>query len=279
MMKIMGYSLGMVAVFASGLIFAFGVRPQYRPFRILGLGIFAAYELVFFALATRQFAVAPVLFFLGALLVNPRSKWLQAFAALSMIASLLLIQVPLTLRGLSHQGLAPFLAYMAASWRGLADEALNPEQLQAFFLNTLYGFPLTAYVSSAPQLPPSYFLTSVNPLPGSLTSWYQINMLLRVNVYIPYNSLGELLNYGLLVAAAMFFLLGIVLTAVDTWIRRSLAQHRYFLPVLYVGLSALFILNSTQYNLRSSVRIIYYMVAVAFMARMFHELNPARRNS
>ncbi len=278
MLKILGSSLAMVAVFGSGLIFALGRRPRNRSFRLWGVLILAAYEVVFFSLATRQFAVAPVVFCFGALLAQPRSKWLQFLAALGLLAAPLLIQVPLTLRGLPNQGLSPFLGYMTASTRGFALQVISPEHLRTFLLNTFYGFPLTAYVSSAPHLPLSYFLTSVNPLPGSLTSWYDISPLLRVSVYVPYNSLGELLNYGLLIASPMFFLLGVILAAIDTSIRREVAQGNYLLPALYIGLSVFFILDSTQYNLRSSIRVIYYMLAIALFARILSELRLVSRS-
>jgi hypothetical protein len=163
---------------------------------------------------------------------------------------------------------------MTNSGSSFAHQMFSPAQLRAYLLNTFYGFPLTAYVASAPHLPLSYFLTSVSPLPGSLTSWYEINAQMRVNAYIPYNAIGELLNYGWYIAVLVSFLLGAVLTAIDVDIRRRLRQREYLLPTVYIGLTVLFLLSTTQYNLRSSTRLLYYMMAISFLAWMFRALRP-----
>ena len=280
MLKILGSSLAVVAVFGSGMVSA-GGRRSSRPIRLLGVLVFAAYEVIFFALATRQFAVAPAVFCFGALLARPRSKSLQLLAGLALIATPLLIQAPLNLRGLQSQGLSPFLAYLAGSGSSFFLQMFSPEQLRTYLLNTFYGFPLTAYVASAAHIPIPYLLTSINPLPGSLTSWYQVNAQLRVSEYIPFNSLGELLNYGLSIAGASFFLLGMILTSIDRGIRRRLARGSYLLPTVYIGLTVLFLLSTTQYNLRSSVRLLYYMLAISILGWMFRAFKPAgeRRSS
>ena len=84
------------------------------------------------------------------------------------------------------------------------------------------------------------------------------------------------MNYGLAVAALMFFALGILFTAIDVSVRRELARRNFILPTLYIGLSVFFLLESTQYNLRSSMRIIYYMLAIAFVTRIVRELKPRK---
>lgn len=273
-----GGVLALAGAFACGTLFAVGARRRSRTLQLLSFLIFVTYEVVFFALATRRFAIAPVVFCIGALLVRPRSKWLQSLAGLSLLCAPLLTQIPFLFRGLPQQGLSPFLAYSASNVWLIGHYILDPNQLRIFFLNVFWGFPLTAYISNSPPLPFSYFLTSVNPLPGTETNWSQISPLLKANMYAPFNALGELFNYGLWMALGMFFLLGNALAAADRTIRRDLARQSYFLPVLYIGLTIILILYSTQYNLRSSMRVLYYWVALAFLVRMLRLIRPTRHH-
>ena len=273
-----GGGLALAGAFACGTFFAAGARRRFRIIQLLSFLIFVSYEAIFFALATRRFAIAPIAFCIGALLVRPRSKWLQSLAGLSLLCAPLLMQFPLLFRGLPQHGLSPYLAYSASNGGLLVHSILDPNQLRGFFLNVFYGLPLTAYVSNSPPLPFSYFLTSVNPLPGTGTNWYQISSLLRVNVYIPFSSLGELLNYGFWLALGLFFLFGNALAAVDRTIRRDLARQNYFLPIVYTGLTIVVILSATQYNLRSSMRVLYYWAALAFLVRMLRLVTPTRQH-
>lgn len=124
----------------------------------------------------------------------------------------------------------------------------------------------------ANRIPLNYFLIEINPFPGSLTGWYDIAHTLRFNYYTPYTSIGELYNYSPFLLFLFFTLLGfftsnlVIFLSSDVYLIKNL-QNQF-----NVGLVLLFSLVSLQYNLRSSMRILY----LAFMLNLYFTLRERR---
>jgi len=121
-------------------------------------------------------------------------------------------------------------------------------------------------------------LTSISPLPGFLTDWPRVQEYLRLNAFVPYTALGELLNYGVNVGLAYFFVVGIYVSYIDLNIREALVRGRLFYVVVMLGLLLLFILVLWQYNLRSATRLLYYVLLAQILFLVFRKLKKVLVN-
>ena len=244
-------TLALPAVAVLGWLSQASYTPAGKIASWVGIVLYAT---VLFALATRAFALLPVMAALGMIAARPGEFQFRAALFAAAIGSVLLLELPLSLRGGASHGLIPYLAFVA---QGNVAFDLSP------FSNVLSSFQLTGRVAfGVPPLPFSDLLISLDPRPGQLVGWYDIEPLLRLNVFTPYNALGELANYGWLVLVVFFFCTGVYLGHIDRSVRRLIAAGQALPALLLFGLACLFTITTLQYNLRSNVRILYYMVAL-----------------
>ncbi|MDO8432775.1 MAG: hypothetical protein Q7S58_10260 [Candidatus Binatus sp.] len=258
--KIIGKALAPLGITACGYgALAFRSTLIRLAATIVAIGYFV----VSLSMATRLMALVPVLFAVGCFCARPQSRTVRIMLYLSLFSSPALLPIPLALRNLPVQGLIPFAAALRKiegifGVRGLFKHVVG---------SILIAFSMTGYVGESHPLSISYLLTSANPLPGRMTDWYLIAHRLMVNVFSPYNGLGELMNYGIVAGATCYLLLGMYFAHTDRKIRRWVRQGK-ILPVLVLfGFSALLVLMTLQYNLRSSFRLVYY--SMFFEAVMF----------
>ena len=139
---------------------------------------------------------------------------------------------------------------------------VGSQTLQAALSNILFGFPLTYAVAfTGTGLSVSTLTVAVNPLPGNLTSWYEIAPYLRLNVNTPYNAMGELGHFGLAAVFMFFLLTGLLLGWL--WRLRLLSPSLATIATMMVtGTTLLICVTAIQYNLRSTSRLLYYVAAV-----------------
>jgi len=252
---ILGKALVLPALLFLGYLFGIAKSTYYKVFLSLMLIIFMT---VLFSMATRRLALAPILFFMGSLAANPKSKATIMFLYISFAIAPLLMQLAFVLRALPVQGLMPFAAIITHT--ALTNDHVS---LLSPIKNFLFSFPLAGTVMDLPSLDFSYLLTSLNPLPGFMTDWYEINQNLVLNTYTPFNALGELLNYGLTLSVGIYFFFGFYFAHLDKIIRARFVQQKgLLLALMLFGISILFILTSLQYNLRSAMRLIYYTMFI-----------------
>ena len=230
---------------------------------------------LFVSQGSRRLALAPVLVLLGRMVVGKRpSKNSVAFV---LVLSLLLIPLPLTFRSQDVNGLLPHLlalpeAVTAGGWRTLSS-------------NLLFGYPLSAAVAfHQPKIPISAFWISINPLPGELAGWYEISPSLRLNAFTPYSSIGELANYGAGILFAYLLSLGAVLVICANSLRRVASRFdsetgKLLANAFLLGISVFVGLNLVQYNLRSSTRVVYGLIAICVLASAVSRIASARRST
>lgn len=252
-LKILGVALTPITIIASGYLF-FKSRLLVKVIMFVFLGVFL---IVYFSLASRWFALIPTLFVLGGLLANPMSTKIKALTLLTIVFSFCLLVIPLSLRSLEIQGLAPFFLEITNNLviidLGLFETLLN---------NLFFSFPLTGHVVSTELILFDSIKTSFNPLPGEWTDWYLLSEKLKVNQYTPFNSPGELVGYSIFIAILFYFLLGFYFARIDRKITVLMLNKRVFLSFLFIGLTTLYSISSLQYNLRSGVRLLYYIIFV-----------------
>jgi hypothetical protein len=244
---------GALAGFAIlALSFAAFQPGRHTAVAVVGL---IGWGLVLFAQGTRQLAVLPSALLIGRMLGHgPRVRRIRVIhVALVVLLSLMLAQLSLTLRGTSDGvGLLPFLSRIAADPRILLE--FSPQLVLG---NILFAAPLTAHVAQLP-LPPDSFWTSVTPAPSGWTNWSTLAPLLRVNIYTPYNGLGELAAHGRIYLVGYGLASGFVITQLSRLAASLPGMSRALGTLLLVALTTLFAVTLLQYNLRSDTRLVWY---------------------
>ncbi|MEJ2862503.1 hypothetical protein [Actinomycetospora flava] len=248
--------LGLAGAVGCGLVLGSerGVRL------LLPIGLAAGYLLLFFALGSRRLALLPLLMAVGAHVARP-SRATRIGLAAAVVAALVLLPIPLYVRGIGAHGLLPYTAALP----GILEQN---DILGGAADNLLISFPLvgaTAY--QVAPLPLDYFFLQVNPLPGSMIGWYDISDSLRINLYTPYAGAGELANYGWGVVVGFWFVVGAFLGTLDHRIGVLLDAGRRGVALVLTALPLVFTILMLQYNLRSGVRMLIYSAAVLLALR------------
>lgn len=262
-LKIVGIAFTPIAIISAGYIF---LRIR-KPTKFLVIIFISGFFLIYFSLASRWFSLIPILFMLGILMSRPSSSTIGWLVVLSAVLSFILLPIPLYLRSLETQGILPYVLAL----QNIA-EIINWSVIGRMTNNLFFSFSLTGYVAIYENIDLSYLFISLNPLPGSLISWYSAVEHLRINQYTPFNLPGELLNQGFLVAAIFYFFLGVYFSRVDNKVAYFLSKNKIILPALFVGVALFFTVSSLQYNLRSGVRLLYYMAFIQFIIFIINEL-------
>lgn len=179
--------------------------------------LLATYFVVVFAIGSRSLAFIPLML-LVMFQIDPHPRHRRSFrlftAVLLSASSLLLLQIPLALRGRPEgSGLEPYWEILTTAPGSLVAWSNAASTLG----NILFAVPLAAATSLLPAFPDSYLVTSLNPLPSGYTDWGQIKGDLRINANTPTSALGELANYGTLTLILFFVVFGFVLARVQAW--------------------------------------------------------------
>jgi hypothetical protein len=231
------------------------VASKPGPLRWLAiLGICVVF-LILFARASRTIAVFPLLL-LFARTYTTGSKVRATSVVLVIAATAFLMQLPLVGRANPDGvGLIP-----------LGDQLINrPEQvfdgfsLGAILGNILFSGPLTAAVAERPIAPEAFWI-SVNPLPGSWVGWDDIKSTLRMTSSTPYNALGELGAHGWFALVSVACAVGFLIALATRIASRLQGGYAMAAALLVLGITVFFSLSILQYNLRSSIRLIWYIL-------------------
>jgi hypothetical protein len=250
-----GQALGPVGVLICGYFtFRRGGPPVVRLFAIT---LALAYEVTYFGVATRLFAIWIPLMFAGGLLSGAWQPGRQRLLlGITIVLTLIAVQVPLNLRVQPEHGIA-------ASWKYLSTQPGSVFGTYNPFNNVLFGAPLSLYVGEeVPRLPSSDLATATNPLPSGFTNWNSIKDSLRVNVRVPFSAVGELLNFGWVALVAVLFVVSGALSYLGSLAARRRDLTGGACSLILLGAAALFVVQATEYNLRSVCRTFYYTAVV-----------------
>ncbi|HTT94926.1 MAG TPA: flippase [Solirubrobacterales bacterium] len=246
-----GQTTGPIGVLLCGY---FLFKPGETGGRRAGAFILAlAYEAVYLGYASRAFALWVPLMLAGGILANAwDAKGRRRAGAVALILTVLALQITLSVRSERERGLIPALDFIG----GNPTKVVSP-QGQALN-NIVVGAPLTVYVAHhVGALPIGDLKTEANPLPAGTTNWADLSKQLRLNEHVPYSALGELLNHGWAVYAIAIFVFSIgfaVAERIARTMRGTLSSLAY---VVVLGTAALFVVQSTEYPLRTSSRLLY----------------------
>ncbi len=270
---IIGNLLAMPAVLALGLMTMTTRRWRWRV--VFG-GLFATYWLLFLSLSTRVTAVIFLFFVLGLALGGARRTTVVVLIGLWATALPVLLSIPLALRGMPEQGLEVLPSNLVRI--SLATPNIEYSQSVGWLVrNVSFGVPLAAYVRTAPPIPRGVFATSLSPMPSFVSvagfpSWKDVQDQVRVNRYIPYSAIGELLNQGWYWLVLYYFVIGLVAGWMDLGARVFEGHRRRPGYLIACGLLLYFAITSTEYNLRSSTRLVYYAIVIAVLWQLLSRL-------
>jgi hypothetical protein len=248
-----GRALGPIGLLVSGY-FIFAETPTRN--KVLAVLVAFGYALLYLGTDTRNFGLVVPMVYLGGLLSGHMSTRQRRIGlVVSAVAAILMVQIPIALRGLPNHGLVASLQYLIHQPHLLLADPLN---------NLLYGAPETLYLGKyVGSIPLHDLATSLSPLPGSLTDWAQIAPTLQLNSFTPYSGLGELLNYGWPYLCLGLAATGALYALLERLVRRSIAPRLGLLVLC--AIAALTVVRSTEYNLRSLARLSYYVTAVVIL--------------
>lgn len=238
------------------------------PWRVLAITGIGLCFLILFGRATRSIAMLPAMVLLGRALASGE-RIRARFIILAAATTILVMQLALVGRGNQYGvGILPLGAQLFTR----PHEIFSEFSLSAIAGNILISGPLTAVVSYRP-IPSQALWISINPMPGSLAGWGELQPSLRLNPYTPYNALGELGAHGILALVAVSAVTGFILS-LSTRIASNLrGAYALTATLLTLTTAALFSVIILQYNLRTTARIAWYaligIAAISFAQGLF----------
>jgi len=268
-----------IAVIASNnLTPAFALLACIAAFRpghakVYAIIAVALWSLILFGRASRTLAAMPSLLLIGWLLSTkkPVRWWHVAWVA---VATVFLLQLPLFLRG-NADGVG--ILTLGETFLADPEGVLSRFSLGGIFGNVLFSAPLTGVVGGM-ELPPEALWISLSPALGDAAGWPDVSPYLRINQNTPYAAIGELAAYG----GFALTLVPLVIGAVFAFAERVTSALPGLLAnaglLIVMGLSALYSVSVLQYNLRSSARLVWYLLALVIflwiVATFFYHRRP-----
>lgn len=137
--------------------------------------------------------------------------------------------------------------------------------LENIYYTFIFGFYATGETLQHYKNPNFHKLyTCLSPLPGFLTDWYMYAKNMRLNLYAPFTSIGEISSYSYF-SYIYYFILGFYFTFIDKFIKTQFILKKYIFAISIFLTLIIFIVLSFEYNLRSSNRYLYYSFFIYFV--------------
>lgn len=215
--------------------------------------------IVFFVqgLNKRLLLLIPIFYYLGSYIRDRRFslKRSTAFAIMTVFFAGYVLEYRLH----SYQGVIPNLQQFFESGVDLSSIWMG--------MNYLFGFSFysTMVTSNFFDVTLSSIYLSINPLPGSMLNLESIVSEHKISKYAPYSALGTLGIIGIPAVFLYFFMAGLIFKLIFIYFPRRFRLLLFVVIVLFL----VFTVMSLQYNLRTSVRFLYYSVMFFFIIKIF----------
>ena len=146
-------------------------------------------------------------------------------------------------------------------------EVIYKNTLFNIYYTFVYGFVATSETIKLYHGNIGNLITCINPMPGNLTNWYSFSQRMRINIYAPYTSIGELAKFPIF-SFIYYIFLGYYFSYCDFYIKKSIQAKKLLVPAIIIILLLLFIMFSFEYNLRSSIRYLYYSAFILMLSKI-----------
>jgi hypothetical protein len=114
-------------------------------------------------------------------------------------------------------------------------------------------------------------LLSINPLPGVMVGWYDVYEQFRVSKFIPYNTPGVLLTINIFFAFLYYWCLGIYFSFLGYSLIDYIKRNKIIRAGIVLTLAFSIIFMETQYKLRSTTRLIYYLIFIQVFTNLIFD--------
>lgn len=231
-----------------------------------------SYFLLIFLIATgtgSRLAVVYALVYVLLIFLMSKKLWFNKLAlGINAVAIFVYLAFLMSVRPLANHGLQP---YFSSLFNNTTDIITNLE------FNIYYTFIFGVFVTSKTLVGNATDLNtiaiSLNPLPGKWVGWYEIAPLLRANIYAPYSANGEVFSMGKIFTFIFFTLIGLTFTFMEQKVRQFFKTGSNVFAFIILILCVLFVIYSYEYNLRSTVRYLYYALFVLGVYYLFGRYN------
>lgn len=208
-------------------------------------------------LNSRISMLIPICYYAGTTVRDSRINLKQLAAAL--LIALLLCIISLQYRNNDHQGIIGniiSLFTIGIDWEFLR-LGINYATSYSIYSNalTVQNFQISA----------NDLLLTLSPLPGSQALLESTISAQMINQYSPFPAIGSLALGGLPLVIMFFFLSAIIWNISNNVILKMTPLLTPFTMVLF----GLFVIYSTQYNLRGTTRLLYYSCILCITAWMW----------
>lgn len=254
----LGSAMSLIAV----PVLAVWTSAERGSFKLIGVIQICLYAILFFSTSSRALVVIPV-----AVLIVLWPK-LHKFARLVALfclpfTSYLGIGIPLYLRSLDEEGLLPYSkAVQSFNLEKISNQEVFQNFLVSFDLNGLGAFSISRF-----ELRDLFI--ELSPLLGKQAGWYEISSIHRFNFATPVPALGESMNYGLQWLILIFISCGIIIGVLHRLAKDNASKLSKIAEYFVISGASYFAILCLQYNLRSAIRIVYYLIAGVFVFYIF----------
>lgn len=149
--------------------------------------------------------------------------------------------------------------------------SLDRRVFTIWFENLAFILPVIGYTALVAQPSTEFILTSINPLPGGFAGWGTFIGKSAISSFVPFSGLGLSYAYGV----TFFFFLWL-----SVFIIMGMSIRMIRIPLLRIPVLLSFGLALTlasQYELRSSMRYIYFGLAISLLQmilkKKYHQHN------
>lgn len=233
----------------------------FRPgaSRLLALVGLIAWVIVLYGRSSRTLASVPILLLFGWFIsTGRRVRWFHLAGAL--VATFLLLQFPLALRSTAGGvGILTLTETLLAN----PDAVYGAFNVAGLLGNLLFSAPLTGIVAGR-EVDQSTLWVSLTPIGGEAAGWSDVSDELRIDATTPFNTIGELAAHGPLTLTLVAFAVGASIALAERIAASLPGKVAAVAMILPLAIAALYSVRVLQYNLRSSTRLIWYMLFAMF---------------
>jgi hypothetical protein len=246
------------------LLASFLVTVKQTKSKIAAYFCFLVIFLIVFAKGSRFAVLAILLFQFIPLILNGKDFGFMGFVKiiLTILFAYYVMHATLYFRAESEYGLLPYFGSLVDVFLSLSEN-----DFQSFWdilLNISFSLPVTEITIQYGLHDIGELAISLSPLPGEVAGWYEIADARRVSEYIPFSALGELYGYSPLACIIYMFVAGAIFEYAAHEFAYGAGRGKLVLMLLLFSIGVLFCLNAVQYNLRSTTRLLYYLLVIVF---------------
>lgn len=250
----------------------------YKNQKWFSIGYFVVILLIATGTGSRLAVIYAIAYAL-LIFMSTKSTFLSKLAlVVNVMLAFIYLAFLTSVRPLEFHGILPYFSSI------YGDETDVVSNLQ---FNIYYTFIFGIFVTSKTLVGNATdwgtIMISLNPLPGKWVGWYEIAGTLRANKYAPYTANGEVFTMGRIFTFLFFSIIGLLFGYLEHQMRKLFLRGSKVFGFIVSILCVMFVIYSFEYNLRSSVRYLYYALVVLlfyyFIGKYRYKISQFKKTS